>query len=298
MDERALERRRFLIVHNTAAGRGRRELLDAVCGHLASANAVTTVVQADCAETDRRLVMDACDSGQFDAIVAAGGDSTVRGVACGLVGRGLPLGIIPIGTGNVLAEEIGLARTPAAIAGCLLRGGTVPHLPGRAGNTLFLSMVGAGFDARVLSHLDMGWKHRLGKLAYGWPLVRELYETPRHFRAIIDGREVSCAWLVVTKVARYAGSFIIAPQQKLSAPGFHAMIISARTRRDMASVLAAVPLRSLARHPLVQIIACREAEVPGGQGVQLQVDGEPLSSDGMKIGYAAEKLHLIVPEFT
>ncbi len=296
MDERAFRRRRFLIVHNTSAGRGRRDVLDGVCARLAASNALTTVVQADCAETDRRLVTDAGHSGQFDAIVAAGGDSTIRGVASGLVGTEMPLGIIPIGTGNVLAEEIGLARTPEAVARCLLRGRTIPISSGHAGGSLFLSMVGAGFDARVLRRLEMDWKHRIGKLAYGWPIVRELSHPPQPFRANIDGREVACSWLVVTKVSHYAGSFIIAPQQQLSAPGFHAMIARAETRRDMASILARIPLRSIARHPLVEVVACRTVEVFGGQGVPFQIDGEPLDADALKITTSAEKLHLIVPE--
>ncbi len=296
MDERAFRRRRFLIVHNTLAGRGRRDVLDSVCARLAASHALTTVVQADCAETDRRLVTDACHSGQFDAIVAAGGDSTIRGVASGLVGTEMPLGIIPIGTGNVLAEEIGLAKTPGAVARYLLSGRTIPIFSGHAGDALFLSMVGAGFDARVLRRLEMDWKHRIGKLAYSWPILHELSQQPQPFRASIDGRDVTCNWLVVTKVSHYAGSFIIAPQQQLSAPAFHAMIAKAETRRDMASILARIPMRAIARHPLVEVVACREVEVFGGQGVPLQIDGEPLDADALKITTSDEKLHLIVPE--
>ena len=283
-------------MHITSAGRGRRDVLDGVCARLAASNALTTVVQADCAETDRRLVTDACLSDQFDAIVAAGGDSTIRGVASGLVGTKMPLGIIPIGTGNVLAEEIGLVRTPEAVARCLLHGRTIPISSGQAGDSLFLSMVGAGFDARVLRRLEMDWKHRVGKLAYGWPIVRELCEQPRTFRARIDGRDVLCSWLVVTKVSHYAGSFIIAPQQQLSTPGFHVLIARAETRRDMASILTRIPMRSIARHPLVYVVACRTVEVFGGQGVPIQIDGEPLDVDALKITTSAEKLHLIVPE--
>ena len=296
MDDRASQRRRFLIVYNPAAGRGRRDMLDDVCARLAAAQALVTVEQADCTEADQQLVTEASRSGRFDAIIAAGGDSTIRGVASGLAGAELPLGIIPIGTGNVLAEEIGLTRTPQAVAACLLTGATIPVMPGRAGNQLFLEMVGAGFDARVLQRLDMRWKHCLGKLAYAWPILGALAQRPRSFRVRVDGRELSCTWLVVTKVAHYAGSFIIAPRQRLSEPGFHAVIVSAETRREMAGVLVSVPFRLAGRHPGVEVVACRDVEVPAGQDVPFQIDGEPLDAASLKISTSGEVLRLIVPE--
>ena len=70
----------------------------------------------------RLAVRKAAESGSYDAIVAAGGDGTIRHAAAALIGTDMPLGIIPVGTGNVLAHEIGLARTPDAIARMLLEG--------------------------------------------------------------------------------------------------------------------------------------------------------------------------------
>ena len=57
-----------------------------------------------------RAAADAALSARFDAVVAAGGDGTVHDVATGLLGTPVPLGIIPMGTANVFAREIGLAR--------------------------------------------------------------------------------------------------------------------------------------------------------------------------------------------
>lgn len=296
MNHRASQRRRFLIVHNASAGRRRRDTLDQVCARLVAAGALVTVEQADCAETDRSVVTEARHSGRFDAIVAAGGDSTIRGVASGLVGTDLPLGIVPIGTGNVLAEEIGLGRTPDAIAACLLAGPIIAVTPGLAGDELFLAMAGAGFDARVLKRLDTGWKQRVGKLAYGGPILGELAHRPRRFRAVLDGREVSCTWLIVTKAAHYAGSFIIAPRQRLTALDFHAMVVTAETRRAMAGVLAAIPMGLARRHPLVELVSCCEVELPPGQDVPVQIDGEAIGSTPMKIRSSGANLRLIVPE--
>ena len=98
-----------------AAGRGRRARCSPRAARRSRAPAAPTFRPPACA------VRKAAESGSYDAIVAAGGDGTIRHAAAALIGTDMALGIIPVGTGNVLAHEIGLARTPAAIARMLLR---------------------------------------------------------------------------------------------------------------------------------------------------------------------------------
>jgi diacylglycerol kinase (ATP) len=69
-----------------------------------------------------RAAAHAAGCGRFDAVVAAGGDGTVRDAAEGLIGHSTPLGIIPTGTGNVFAREIGLPFLPDRLAWTLLSG--------------------------------------------------------------------------------------------------------------------------------------------------------------------------------
>jgi hypothetical protein len=69
-----------------------------------------------------RAAADAACSARFDAVIAAGGDGTIHDVASGLLGSAIPLGIIPMGTANVFAREIGLPSSPDHIAMTLLNG--------------------------------------------------------------------------------------------------------------------------------------------------------------------------------
>ena len=112
-------------------------------------------------------------------VVAAGGDGTIAEVAEGLRGSKTQLGILPLGTANVLALELGLPRAPAALAETLiggrirwLRPGLVTFADGS--NRLFVQMLGMGFDAAVVSALDLGLKRRLGRAAYVLQAAREL----------------------------------------------------------------------------------------------------------------------------
>lgn len=288
-------RSRFLVVHNSSAGRARCSLLDRVLAELAAAGAVVTVEAADGIAADRLLAAEAARSGAFEAVVAAGGDSTIRGVAGGLVGTGLPLGVIPVGTGNVLAEELRLARTAPAVARYLLRGEVVRVWPGIANGELFLSMAGAGFDADVLLRLDEARKRRFGKLAYVGPVLRQLWSRRRRFEVLIDGRPYPCTWLIATKVARYGGAFVIAPRQRLTDPGFHALVIDASSPMALAGVLAAVGLRVVGRHPLVKTVACRNVTVAAGQDVAFQLDGERVDGAALDVWAGHEPLAVIVP---
>lgn len=289
------QRTRFLIVRNASAGRARHQLVDRVRASLIAAGASVTVEVAYGLGAGRRLAADSARSGSFDAIVAAGGDSTIRGVAGGLIGTGVPLGIIPIGTGNVLAEELRLIRQPEAIARYLLDGDAVPVFPGMADGELFLSMGSAGFDVGVLQGLDLWVKRRVGKLAYVWPILRQLWSRPGRFEVLVDGRAYLCTWLVVSRVAHYAGSAVIAPRQKLTDAGFQALVIDAANPAALASVMLAMGLGWAERHPLVKSVKCRRATVRAGQGVGFQIDGEPIEAPALDISIGQEALAVIMP---
>ena len=161
-----MSRRRFFLITNPGAGLTGSPLVDAVANALLCAGAELTLTQPGDIDTARRQVREAARSGRYDAILAAGGDGTIRQVAATLIGTEAPLGIVPVGTGNVLAHEIGLAPQANAIADMLLRGPVIHAVCARANDEPFLLMAGAGFDGRVIAALDHRLKSHVGKAAY------------------------------------------------------------------------------------------------------------------------------------
>jgi diacylglycerol kinase family enzyme len=116
-------------------------------------------------------------------VVAAGGDGTVAEVASGLAGSAALLGILPFGTANVLAWELGLPPAPERAARVLFAGRAAELRPGLArfgdgSSRLFVQMLGAGFDAAVVANLDLRLKRRVGKAAYVAQSARELFRYP------------------------------------------------------------------------------------------------------------------------
>lgn len=272
-----------------------RRLLRKVCRHLESAGAELRVEHAASIEHDRELVRSAVETGVFDAVVAAGGDSTIRGIASALIGSALPLGIIPTGTGNVLAREVGLGRDPAALAEVLLYGPGIKIRCGFADDSPFLSMAGAGFDAHVVERLSTPWKRGVGRLAYAWPIIREVMRKPEPFDVVIDGHPIHATWLVVTRVAHYGGSFVIAERQTLADDGFHAVLTAAESRRGIAGVLISIALGRHAHRRDVMIMACKKVSLPGSFSIAMQLDGEPVVPSPRVLSLSDNRLTVIVP---
>jgi diacylglycerol kinase family enzyme len=219
----------------------------------------------------------------------------VRGVTSGLQGSHLPLGIIPIGTGNVLAEEIRFRCSPKKLARNLVYGPAVQVSGGEANGTFFLTMAGAGFDAHVLSHLNMKWKRLLGKIAYTFPVLKELRQKQSSFTVEVDSKTYQCNWLIVTKVSRYGGPFHLVEQQKLWNDGFHAVLVHNKSRMSLAWILLMLGLGRLETHPDVTILPCHRVFVPSQPGIPTQLDGENFGSMPLEILPSDKPVNIIFP---
>jgi diacylglycerol kinase family enzyme len=140
-------RQRFFVVENPGAGVSGSPLVEEVVRLLAKSGGSVTRARSADVPAARLAVRKAAEGGDYDAIIAAGGDGTIRQAAAALIGSDMPLGIIPVGTGNVLAHEIGLARTPAAISSMLLQGPVAKVAWAEANGEPFLLMVGVLLSA-------------------------------------------------------------------------------------------------------------------------------------------------------
>ena len=154
--------RRLLIIFNPAAGWRRRQRLAPVLTRLRE-HGCALVVRETQGPGDAERFAAEVDPDAFDIVVAAGGDGTVNETINGLARSGLPLGLIPLGTANVLAAEIGLRTDPASLARCLVFGEPRPIALGAANGRRFILMAGAGFDAQVVAGVSVPMKRWLGK---------------------------------------------------------------------------------------------------------------------------------------
>ncbi len=209
--------------------------------------ATATLNETASAEAARHDLVQALASGAYDAIVAAGGDGTVRQAACLLDGTEMPLGYIPLGTGNVLAHELGLDRSARALAQMLMQGPVMPVMLASANGERFLLMAGMGFDGRVIAALDHQTKSQVGKAAFALPTLKALSAPLDEIAVEIDGRKTTAAWVVVANARHYGGHFVIAPQTDIAAPGMSAILFHARSKAELLRQLVDLGVGRLER---------------------------------------------------
>ena len=150
------------MIFNPSAGARRRRRLERVLVLLREAGCDVVLYETR-ARGDAEAHARGLDPAAFDAVVAAGGDGTINEIINGLAGIELPLGLVPLGTANVLAAELGLDQAPRAIAHGILSGRTMRAFPGILNGRRFAMMAGAGFDARVVEGVDLRMKRVVGQ---------------------------------------------------------------------------------------------------------------------------------------
>lgn len=294
--------RRLLVIYNPTAGRRKRRRLARWLAHLGSLGAAVTVNETVGPGHAERLAR-AADPAQYDAVAVAGGDGTVNEAVNGLAGSPLPLALLPLGTANVLAAEIGLPRSLPALARIAAFAPARPVWPGEAvpqgasTGRRFLIMAGIGFDAEVVAHLDLWLKRRIGKLAYAVSVLGRLRAyRPDVYRAELDGRAMTAASLVAAKAHFYGGRFVLAPQARLEAPSFQVVLFERAGRGATLGYLAAMGFGLLPCCRSVSIAPAQAVRLIAPAGAPVQLDGDVALGLPALLRIAATPLQLIQPE--
>jgi diacylglycerol kinase family enzyme len=291
-------RRRFALVFNSNAGVATPRLLKGVLAALRSNGAdVVALPTASAAEATRR-VAEVAREGGFDAVIAAGGDGTFRAVAAG-AGTALPVGIIPIGTGNVLCHEIGLGRRAPEIANVLLEGPEIPVRGGLVNGEPFFLMTGAGFDGRTVALLNNRAKRALGRAAYAFPTLRTLAEKPRLFDVELDGRSFEASWVILSFASRYGGSFVLTRETGVGHDRLMAVVIEAGSRLGLAKAASSLALGRLtsknSRPSGVHVFPVKAARIGRTRRVAVEVDGDEAGASPIEVSADGPRIRLIAP---
>jgi len=238
-------------------------------------------------------------------ILAAGGDGTINEIAEGVAFSDVPLGILPAGTANVLANEMGLGssieRAAAVLGDCIptrISIGRLRCVNGAERSRLFLLMAGIGLDARIVYNLSLPLKARFGKLAYwigGFSLLgRHLDE----FEVVVEGRRVGCAFALISKVRNYGGDLEIAQNTSLLDDRFEVVLFEGSSSFRFLMYLARVAVRRLNGVPGISLIRSGCIAMPGTatNRVYVQVDGEYAGHIPASVEIVPDALTLLIPE--
>ena len=286
-------RRRVLVIFNPTAGWRRRRRLTRVLRAVEALGCAVTLRETG-ARGDAEAFARGCDAGAFDLVVAAGGDGTINEVINGLAETALPLALIPLGTANVLAGEIGLPRAADAVAAAIASGAAAPVYLGRANDRRFAMMLGIGIDARIVEGLDVKLKRAAGKLAYVVSaLAAILRYRPARYELTIDGARHVAAAAVIAKGHFYGGRFVLARHARLGQPSLHAVLLERPGRWNVLRYAVAIARGRLDRLPDVRVIEARRIDISGPLGEAVQADGDLAAHLPLSVGIAERPLALV-----
>lgn len=245
--------RRIVIIANRGAGSFSRKCFDLTCTQLESAGVL--VERNFCSDFAGMTEKAAEISRDPDSpiIAAAGGDGTINAVLNGLAGNSATCAILPMGTANVMALELGIRSVEQAVSR-ICTGLPEPFTAGLLRNSLKLSrfflMAGAGYDGHIVRGVSLGKKKLLGKGAYLLSALQSLVSWDASELLITtETRQFSCGSLIICNASRYGGSFSLAPAATVFSPSFEIIAIKGSSRSNsVRAILGALIGRADTEH--------------------------------------------------
>ena len=235
----------------------------------------------------------------YDAVFAAGGDGTVNDVASGLINKKVPLGIIPLGTGNGLARGLNIPLEEKEYTEVLLANNIRKIDSGKISAHYFFATCGIGFDAHIAN--DFNKPHRLKRhpLTYFlFGIKNYLFTRPEKVTVIADGREINrkIFALTVANVKEYGSGAIIAPQADPSSGKFIAVLIPKigifRALQSVNKLFSG----EIEKVGGIEFIECKSLKIKREKRGIYHVDGETYEGDAiLNVSIYPSSLKVLAP---
>jgi diacylglycerol kinase (ATP) len=304
-----------ILIYNPTSGRRRNrrfEEIEKAAAILKDAG-ITVEIAATTAPGTARGMAHLAVTQRRDLVIACGGDGTVNEVVNGLAGSRVPLALLPAGTANILAKELGVpwdipqaARLiPDAVVRRIALGlASPPSVNGNGAATrefmgrYFLCVGGAGPDGAIVNGVDEIFKKNAGILAYWAEGAKQLvrYDFPQ-MKVRSGGKERRATIVVVGRTAHYGGPFKITTGASLFEDSFEMLTNSATSRLQYLRCLPALWMGKLRK--LRGIEAWKDTEVVcesvDERMVFAQVDGEPIGALPLAFRIVPDALSILVP---
>jgi YegS/Rv2252/BmrU family lipid kinase len=234
-------------------------------------------------------------------VVAAGGDGTISEVAEALIGTDTPLGIIPVGTANIFARELGIPLDLDGACALLERPDSTTSVDAmKVGEKYFVLQIGIGIDSLMIRDTDRQAKRRFGRAAYMWTaFTRLIGHQPVRFSIVADGqrsRPRASQVLIANGGVLGAPPFTWGPHIRPDDGKIDVCIVSARTALDYLGLIWHTLLGQQRRDRNVRYLtATRSIAISADQPLPIQADGEIIGETPLQIKVVPDALKVIVP---
>lgn len=289
--------RRVLLIANPASRRGGKLYARSVAA-LQKAGLECDTVLTEYAGHASDCIIDLAPS--YDAIFTLGGDGTAMEVIDATAPNGPPVGILPGGTGNLLARSLGIPLNMKRAVRALTNGDEVRVDLGRLANgKRFAIGTGVGIDASMIATTPAAWKHRVGILAYVAAGTRHVLQRRRfHASVTVDGVTTDCSASVVL-VANFGvllnGLVTLGDGIRYDDGVLNVCIFDPRTLRDSIRIARKLLLRDFRPDPAMSYLRGRDIAVVTEPPLPAQADGELIGQTPFAITTEPLAARLLVP---
>jgi YegS/Rv2252/BmrU family lipid kinase len=255
------------------------------------------VFEASEASEARKIAAEARDK-SVDLVISGGGDGTIHEIINGIVGSQTALGIIPMGTGNVLAWELGIPLNIKKAFKVLLKGRRRKIDLCKCNGHYFSCMAGIGFDAQVIKELNPRLKDILGAMAYPLGALHTLthYNLPEISVTFKDAeKEIKGFIVIVCNTKHYGGKYMICPDAAIDDGWLDVCVLQ---KKDIFTVIKAglavlmeqpPPRKNISFYKAKSLTVASSGEVP------VQIDGDFIGMTPVTFDIIPRALTVIVP---
>jgi YegS/Rv2252/BmrU family lipid kinase len=244
----------------------------------------------------RRIAMEAVQEG-FETIVAAGGDGTINEVVNGVAGSNARMGILPLGTVNVLAKEIGIPQGNLAAAWEVVeRGQTLALDLPMANDQYFIQLAGVGLDAEVVRRTTSDLKKTLGPLSYILTLVQLAASKPP--RVVVESpgwTDRECCFALIGNGRLYGGPFPLFKRASLYDGLLDVVVFKNQSHWDVIRYFQAIAFGTHPELPDVEYFQTPSLRVRSESEVPVELDGEVAGEVPCEFRISPAKLLVLAP---
>jgi YegS/Rv2252/BmrU family lipid kinase len=237
-------------------------------------------------------------------IITAGGDGTYNEVINGIAHTDIPMAILPLGTTNVLAKELGISEDVKKALDIALRGRvqtvslgkiTARHLTSEDSSLItryFLLMAGIGYDGETVYGIKDEIKRYSGKGAYILSGLKTLLGwAPDKLTFAMNGKSCEGYSAIICKTSKYAGNFRIAPDADIKKNNFYAFIMHGGNRTDILKYVYGIVTGNHLKFRNITYQQAENIEVKGRAHVQ--IDGDYFGTTPARIEIVPDALRLV-----
>ena len=233
----------------------------------------------------------------FEKIVAAGGDGTINEVVNGLAGANATLGLLPIGTMNVFANELGLPVHDLELCWKVIRNDSTRtvDLP-KANQKFFVQLAGVGLDAQVVKETSLQLKRNFGPLSYLISAAQiAARQPPRLFIHSEDAPIQEGSFVLVGNGRFYGGPFPFFKHAMIDDGLLDVIVFKSLGYLEIIKYLQDVVFSSEIRVPEIEYFQTRRLRVESQQSVPVELDGEVVGNCPVEFNVQERSLRVLVP---